>query len=200
MHTIYLIAGMPGTGKTTFSTHFARQRHIPLFCKDAMKELLFDTVGFASPAAKQKLDVASTQLLYYAAAAQMQTGGDVMIESNFTRADVPDVQALCDRYGYRPVTVLFDGDLDAVFERVCRRDLSPDRHPAHAIPDCYPAPGGQKKKPDAPLMQRDQFFDMVESWGSREFCVGRRLVVDATDLDKLDFARIAAQIDELEDC
>ena len=73
MSTLYIVAGLPGTGKTTLSEYLQRELGVPLFCKDKMKEILFDVVGFQSPQGKEQLDRASTEILYYDAAASPST-------------------------------------------------------------------------------------------------------------------------------
>ena len=60
MSTLYIVAGLPGTGKTTLSEYLQKELGVPLFCKDKMKEILFDVVGFQSPQGKEQLDRAST--------------------------------------------------------------------------------------------------------------------------------------------
>ena len=43
-----LVCGLPATGKSTMAAYLSKQLGIPMFSKDAIKERLFDTLGFSS--------------------------------------------------------------------------------------------------------------------------------------------------------
>ena len=44
---IILLAGMPASGKSTIAAHLSREFSLPVLEKDAMKEVLFGTLGFS---------------------------------------------------------------------------------------------------------------------------------------------------------
>ena len=64
---LILIAGLPATGKSRFASYLQQRLNIPLLCKDSIKEILFDTIGFQSHDEKTKLNHAALESLYYAA-------------------------------------------------------------------------------------------------------------------------------------
>jgi dephospho-CoA kinase len=39
---LILIAGVPASGKTRYALHLAEKLHIPVFCKDHIKEHLYE--------------------------------------------------------------------------------------------------------------------------------------------------------------
>ena len=54
-----LVSGLPATGKSTMAAYLSKQLGIPVFSKDAIKERLFDTLGFSSREEKVRLGVAA---------------------------------------------------------------------------------------------------------------------------------------------
>ena len=62
---LILIAGLPATGKSRFASYLQQRLNIPLLCKDSIKEILFDTIGFQSHDEKTKLNHAALESLYY---------------------------------------------------------------------------------------------------------------------------------------
>lgn len=187
-----LIAGMPATGKTRFAHWLSQRRGVACASKDEIKELLFDTVGFQSRAEKVRLGEAAMQLLYAFAEAHLRLGQPVILENNFEDASKPGLLALLERYGCRPVTVLFDGDVVAIHRRFLERDQSPERHRGHVVNTCYPEKDGPA--PVRPLSLAD-FAAGMEARGFRRFDVGNPVIrVDCTDFASVDYEEIDAAI------
>ena len=62
-----LVAGMPASGKSTIAEKISEALEIPMLSKDAIKEVLFDDLGFRSREEKVRLGVAAMHILYYSA-------------------------------------------------------------------------------------------------------------------------------------
>ena len=60
---LLIIAGMPASGKSTVAKKISRHFGYPIIEKDAIKEELFDTIGFNNYSEKRRLDVAATAVL-----------------------------------------------------------------------------------------------------------------------------------------
>jgi predicted kinase len=117
-----LVAGPPGSGKTTLAGPLAAKLSLPLIAKDVIKEVLMQTLG--SPAS-----VAQSRLLGRAAVETMlaiaQTVPGAVLESNFAPYSVPLLKSL-------------PGEIIEVRCR-CPRELAlaryrkrtADRHPGH---------------------------------------------------------------------
>ena len=91
-----LIAGLPAAGKGTLARELSRRLGLPMFSKDDIKELLYDTVGFRGRAEKVALGVGAMEAMYYAAGQVMTRGGSVILENNFENASLPGLRALLD--------------------------------------------------------------------------------------------------------
>ena len=63
-----LVTGIPASGKSTLAAFLAKKLNIPVFSKDHIKELLFDSVGFHSREEKVRLGTAAMEMMYDAAA------------------------------------------------------------------------------------------------------------------------------------
>lgn len=70
---------------------------------------------------------------------------------------------------------MFDGKTEAVYQRFCLRDQSPDRHRGHVVNTVYPEIGPQQMA--API-SLEQFERSIEDRGYRRFSVGTQITVD----------------------
>jgi predicted kinase len=129
---VLLITGPPASGKSTLGRRLARDLGFPYFSKDLFKESLFDTLGWEDRAWSQRLGKACTTLLCRAAAALLEAGQSVALESNFyPRFDTPEFLELGLRYGCRFVQVVCIADGATLAARYEHRALSGERHPGH---------------------------------------------------------------------
>ena len=62
-----LVTGIPAAGKSTMAETISERLKLPVISKDAVKELLFDNVGFQSREEKVNLGIASMEIMYYVA-------------------------------------------------------------------------------------------------------------------------------------
>lgn len=61
---LVLVNGAPASGKSTLAARLARELALPLIAKDALKEVLFDTLGAPDHARSRELSAASYDLIY----------------------------------------------------------------------------------------------------------------------------------------
>lgn len=189
-----LIAGMPATGKSKFAGWLSVELGLPYMSKDAVKEILFDRVGFQSRAQKVALGEAAMDVLYYYAQGQMMAGLPFILENNFEDCSKAGISSLVEKYGYKPVTVLFDGEIGAVYRRFVARDRSPERHRGHVVNTAYPETG---ERPAYVPMEPDTFRMGIEQRGFRRFFIGGVVVrVDCTDFERVNYEQIAERIRE----
>lgn len=193
---IIIVAGMPASGKSTFVNMLSKALGYPVLEKDAIKEELFDTIGFQNYAQKRLLDVAATSVLLRCTDALLSGGQSLIVVNNFRSDVAPRVEGLLQKHNCGCIFVFFGGDGDVFYERYVQRDLHPTRHLGHVLQDRYPpAPGD----PLVYSMTREEFARKFESLGMNEFQIGmgKRIDVDATYPEKIDTEALIEQIRSL---
>lgn len=185
---IIIIAGMPASGKSTVAAKISKAFGYPILEKDAIKEELFDTIGFTNYAEKRRHDVAATAVLLRCTDALLQGGSSFICVNNFRPEVQTQLQEILDRNQCKCVTVFIGGDADEFYKRYVERDQKHLRHLGHVLQDHYPP------HEDDSLdytMTRQEFAEKFEQLGMANFHIqGPRIEVDAThpeliDVDKL---------------
>jgi predicted kinase len=121
---IIVVAGVPGSGKTSLARPLARQLEVPLVSKDVIKEALFDALGTGDLQWSQRLGRAAHRVMY-AVAADL---GSAVLESHFwPGVSEADLQAL----GRPLIQVYCRCPIEVAVERYMRRVEAPDRHRGH---------------------------------------------------------------------
>lgn len=82
---LVIIGGAPGSGKTTLAGRLAAELAVPLLSRDALKEILLDTLGAQDRDASQRLGTASYALLDGLLETLVGSVPGLVVESNFTR-------------------------------------------------------------------------------------------------------------------
>ena len=193
MKTI-IIAGMPASGKTTVSKRLSKAFGFPILEKDAIKEELFDVIGFQEYSQKRLMDVAATAVLLRCADSLLASGSSLIMVNNFRDVVQQQVQDMLDRCGSKCVTVFFSGDADVFYKRYVERDLRHERHLGHVLQDRYPPQPGD---PLEYTMTREEFAEKFEKLGMADFRIdGARIEVDATHPERIDVDKLIADIRE----
>lgn len=129
---LILVGGPPASGKTTIGRRIATHLGVPFVGRDAIKELLFDSLGWQDRAWSQRLGGASWELLFYVAELLLQGGQTFVLESNFDPAyHLSRLRAWQARYGFTPVQVQCHAEPDTLYQRFHQRAVSGERHPGH---------------------------------------------------------------------
>ena len=191
-----LVTGIPAAGKSTMAEVVSERLKLPVISKDAIKELLFDNVGFQSRAEKVKLGVASMEIMYYAAGQLMKAGQPFILENNFEYSSEQGIQTLLEKYRYSALTITLTGDYEVIYQRFLKRESSPDRHRGHVVNDCYPE--RKEKDPEtsrSKTISYESFVRGIEQRGFDAFCAdGRQIKVDTTDFSKINMEELFSQI------
>ena len=189
---IIVLAGMPASGKSTVAAKLKQAFSLPVLEKDALKEELFDTLGFTCYAEKRKLDHAANAVLLRCTRTLLENGQSVILDNNFDTIAAARLDAMVRELGANCITVFFGGDSDAFYARYVERDRLHLRHVGHIVQDHYPLSEGESCDH---TMTRAEFSEKLESRGMREFqCTGTRIDLDATDPSKIDIDALIAKI------
>jgi predicted kinase len=119
-----VVAGLPGSGKTTLARPLARELELPLLSKDTIKEALFDVLGTGDLDWSRRLGESAHRIMYAVAA---ETSGAVLESHFWSGVAEKDLHAL----GRPLIQVYCRCPTELAAERYKRRITSPDRHPGH---------------------------------------------------------------------
>jgi predicted kinase len=132
---LVIVTGHPATGKTTLARHLAGQLALPLLSKDALKETIFDTLGWGDRQRARQVGVAALALLYQLAEELLAAGCAPIVESNFRPdLDTARMRALQARRPFRPVQLRCVAAPEVMAERYLARIRAGQRHPGHCEP------------------------------------------------------------------
>ena len=175
--TLLLIHGLPATGKTALAHWLAQQLQWPVFHKDDLKEILFDTQGWSTRERSRQLGAGVIEILYYAMAAQLNAGVSCIVESNFnSELSSPRINEILLKTNARCIQVLCN--TDEVLRR--QRFQARVRHPGHADAEPVANPNA------APATLAEAL--------ARLAVPGPVIEVDTTDLARVSYDEILSQI------
>ena len=191
-----IIAGIPGTGKTTFARYLSGKMKVPMCSKDILKEHLFDTIGFGNREEKVRLGIAAMDLLYHFADEHLKIGLPVILENNFENISKPGLMKLIDTYKCRTVTIKFYCEPAVLANRFLIRDRSPERHRGHVINTKYPEEEGQEEQSFlSGAIYPESYFTVMDARGMGSFTIGGdEINVDSTDFSKVFYEEIYERI------
>lgn len=189
-----LVAGMPASGKTTFANYLGEQLSLPVISKDRIKEILYDTVGFACKQDKIVLGKAGTSLLYYFAETAMVAQKPFIMENNFEEVSKPALVQLLEKYHYRWITMRFGADIRVVYNRFIKRNQSSSRHKGHVLKNVYPEKTNLLLAP----MSQEEFVQEIETRGIGNFSIGgAEIVVDTTYFEHVNYEAIVEEVKKM---
>ena len=192
---VIVLTGMPATGKSTICKALAEHFGYPVIEKDAIKEKLFDTVGFACYTEKRALDHGANAVVIHMTEQILKAGGSVIVDNNFDDISGKAFTALLEQYAPKCVCVFLRGDLDVLHQRYTQRDNTHARHLGHVLQEHYPPRPGDSLYY---TMTREEFYEKFMKRGMDAFvCPGGRLEIDTTDFAKVDAGHIVAQVQKL---
>ena len=197
---VILITGASGTGKTTLGRRLAGDLDLPFISRDAVKELLFDVLGWGDRAWSRKLGAASYLLLYYTFEHLLHARASCVIESNFSPSIATrELQALRAVYPFRLIQIVCTTKPEDRLARVLWRVQDTRRHPGHAE---YTALSSKRPgirmaaytilKIRAYLRWRWMNADLRQDW--RLAIEGDVIQVDTTDFVDADYHQLLDEI------
>ena len=192
---LIILAGMPASGKTTFSKKLSKALGYPVLEKDEIKEELFDVIGFENYTQKRLMDTAATAVLLRCADSLLSGGQSLIMVNNFREDAKASVEGLLEKHQCKAVFVFFGGDGDVFYQRYVERDNLHLRHLGHVLQEHYPPHPGDALEY---TMTREEFAEKFEKLGMNEFHINgvERIDVDATYPETIDVEKLIEQIRE----
>jgi len=130
---LVIISGFPATGKTYLAQELSKKYKLPLFYKDAFKEMMYDNFGrlpereeswFMGKCSNQTLEIVSKELL--------SKGISHIIESNFSPEIMnPYLKELRKNLEFKCLQIHLTCDKDVLLDRFMKRSQSQNIHPGH---------------------------------------------------------------------
>ena len=193
---LIILAGMPASGKTTFSFKLSQALNYPVLEKDAIKEELFDVIGFENYTQKRLMDTAATAVLLRCADSLLSTNQSFIMVNNFRKDAEEAVDKLIKKHNCNCLFIFFGGEGDVFYKRYVERDLRNERHLGHVLQEHYPPHEGDAL---THTMTREEFCEKFEKLGMDKFEVEgiKRIDVDATYPEKIDVLALIGKIKDM---
>lgn len=132
MSKLILVSGPTGSGKTYLAKYLSEATSIPYFCKDEIKEQLFDGLGWSDKEWSRKLGVVTIKLLFFLVEKELKAGRSVIAEANFKPAlDKQQVKRLVSLYKSEAFEFHCSAPETILLNRAKNRVSSGERHPGH---------------------------------------------------------------------
>jgi predicted kinase len=129
---VVIVTGPPASGKTTLGARLAAELGWPFVSRDALKELLFDQLGWSDRDWSRKLGGASWDLLYTVLDLLLVGRASLVVESNFQAAlDGARFRQLQQRHGFQAIQLVCSADDATLRRRYEARASDGTRHPGH---------------------------------------------------------------------
>ncbi|MEN6479531.1 MAG: ATP-binding protein [Anaerolineales bacterium] len=127
------MTGPPCSGKSWLASALAERLDLPLLTKDAIKERLFETLGWGGAERSAAYNRASVALLLDSARLLIATGRPFILESNLRPdRDSAAYAALLCEHGTQAIQIHCSAPPEVLIERFQRRWEAGQRHPGHA--------------------------------------------------------------------
>lgn len=119
------------TGKSTFANILSQRYDTNLFTKDAIKEILGDTIGFTNRAENLKLSQATGELMCFLFGEFAKLNKNLILESNFRIGELEKLHQIAADHDYQVMTLVLRGDAEILHLRYLNRMHNENRHPVH---------------------------------------------------------------------
>jgi len=129
---LILVSGLPASGKTSIARQMVEQFSIPLICRDNIKEVMFDSLGYSNLEWSRQLGIASWRILYHLIERFLAVGQPLIVETNFApHRDLPKFQSLQATYDVHIAQIFCKTKPETLYKRFHHRALIGERHPGH---------------------------------------------------------------------
>src|SRR5688572_1526716 len=177
--TIIIVTGRPAAGKSTLAKWLSQELKLPLVSKDAIREELFNRLGWKDRKWAQELGKASVDMMFYFARAELEVGHSIIMDNSFyPPVSNPRFQELKEQYHAESIQIVCDSDRETLFQRFKSRADSGKRHPGHGDQDVL-----------------EELYANLASTASPILEIGGTIIeVDTTDFVEIDHQKILKEV------
>ncbi|MBI4268424.1 AAA family ATPase [Candidatus Uhrbacteria bacterium] len=130
MNKVIIIAGLPGTGKTTLAAELARRTGLVCIHKDTLKEEMHRALDSSVVDYNKMIGKLSMELLYSLAEEQLGRGVNLIIEAPFYyQQDYPHINAWLGKYNCEIYTIICSIGKEERTRRKTERSRDAAHHP-----------------------------------------------------------------------
>ena len=138
-----------------------------------------DGFGLNNQEVFNKGSIATFNLMLHILEQFLQVGKICILEANFKKYEIEDIQKLLTKYNSTCLTYLFRADFEIIFRRYIERDKQGKRHWVHKI-------GGESNIED--------FENGHRKTGMGEIGIGKIIEVDTTNFEKVDYDKLLMDV------
>lgn len=195
---IVLLAGYPATGKSFLCNKIIKK--YPAFevvSQDDKKEKLWDKYGFCNIQEKIALEMRGWECYYNDIDQKMKLGKMIISDYPFSEKQKEKLESIAKKNYYKIITIRLVGDIDVLYERSKKRDLSPDRHLGHLVSHYHKGDKMVDRSQADCFVTYEIFKERCLERGYDTFELGYLIEVDATEYNKINYEKILEEIGAL---
>lgn len=131
MKKLLLVTGDLATGKSTFAHILSQRYDVTVFCKDLIKEVLGDSIGFSNREENLKLSTATMELMIFLFSEFAKQSKSLILEANFHTGELRRLAQAASAHNYEMLILVLRGDTALLHQRYLNRIYNENRHPVH---------------------------------------------------------------------
>jgi len=130
---LIIASGLPGTGKTTLAKNISGHFNLPLVSMDAIKEVMWDTMGHEFDLEfSDKVGQTAFELMYYCIDISLSKGISLVVEANFSpERNNTRINKLKKKYDINLLQIYCDCETEVLKKRFKERMKKESYHRGH---------------------------------------------------------------------